>query len=110
MNSSCRRKGAAPKRLELYPKETKRWFRAIELAGILFEDQGYHRDYLNEIEEFIRREKIMYSPKINQELIPDLYHRAKAERLPMTKLVDRIIRGYLEATKQNDAEHTNSRD
>ena len=110
MNTQCRRNGPAPKRLGLYPKETNRWLRAIELAGILFEDQGYHRDYLNEIDEFIRREKIMYTPKIQPELIPVLYHRAKAERLPMTKLVDRIIRGYLEATKQNDAEHTNSRD
>ena len=41
----------------------------------------------------------MYSPKITEELIPILYQLARARRVPMTKLVDRIIR---EALVQED--------
>ena len=37
----------------------------------------------------------MYSPKINEELIPRLYRIAKKEGIPMTKLVDGIIREAL---------------
>ena len=37
----------------------------------------------------------MYSPKITEELIPILYQLARARRVPMTKLVDRIIREAL---------------
>lgn len=33
----------------------------------------------------------MYSPKICEELIPVLYHTAKAQALPMTRLVDKLI-------------------
>jgi hypothetical protein len=33
----------------------------------------------------------MYSPKINPEHIPVLYRIAKAQGIPMTKLVDQII-------------------
>lgn len=33
----------------------------------------------------------MYSPKINERLIPALYRSAKAQSLPMTKLVDRLL-------------------
>jgi len=38
-------------------KETKRWLRALGIAKILFEDQGYHTAYLEEIENFIKKEK-----------------------------------------------------
>ncbi len=41
----------------------------------------------------------MYSPKITEELIPILYQLARARGVPMTKLVDRIIR---EALVQED--------
>ena len=41
----------------------------------------------------------MYSPKITEELIPILYQLARARGVPMTKLVDRIIR---EALLQED--------
>ena len=44
----------------MFSKETKRWLRALGIAKILFEDQGYHSIYLEEIENFIRR-KTMYS-------------------------------------------------
>ena len=108
MNSSCRN-GAAPKRLRLYPKETNGWFKALEIAEVLFDEEGYHQKYLNDINNFIRR-NTMYSPKINSELIQPLYYRAKSERVPMTKLVDKIIRGYLEATKQSDVEPATSSD
>ena len=37
----------------------------------------------------------MYSPKITEELIPILYQLARARGVPMTKLVDRIIREAL---------------
>lgn len=37
----------------------------------------------------------MYSPKIAEELIPVLYRTAKARGLPMTRLVNRIIREAL---------------
>ena len=37
----------------------------------------------------------MYSPKISEDLIPVLYHTARAKRMPMTKLVDKLIRKAL---------------
>ena len=33
----------------------------------------------------------MYSPKISEDLIPRLYQSAKAKRIPMTTLVNRIL-------------------
>jgi len=33
----------------------------------------------------------MYSPKIKDELIPDLYRIAKAKKIPMTRLVNNIV-------------------
>jgi hypothetical protein len=79
------------KRRALYKVATRRWLRAMETAKILFEDDGYHKHYLDEIEHFIRRKK-MYSPKIREDLIPLLYKAAKRKGLPMTKLVDKFIR------------------
>lgn len=38
----------------------------------------------------------MYSPKISEELIPDLYRLGKAKKKPMTKVVNEIIRDYLQ--------------
>jgi len=86
----------------MYPKEVKRWMRALNLAKILFQDQGYHWLYLNQIEIFIER-KTMYSPKIEEELIPGLYRLALARKIPMTKLVNRIVRNYLDQN-ENDQE------
>ena len=37
--------------------EKRRWLRALEIAKILFCDQGYFDDYLCEIEEFIKEHK-----------------------------------------------------
>lgn len=33
----------------------------------------------------------MYSPKIDEELIPALYQQAKSEGVPMTKLVNKLL-------------------
>ncbi len=37
----------------------------------------------------------MYSPKIKEEFIPILYRVSMSKRIPMTKLVNQIIRDYL---------------
>ncbi|MEM2951179.1 MAG: hypothetical protein QXV52_08830 [Nitrososphaeria archaeon] len=42
--------------MRIFSKETKRWLRALEIAKVLFEDQGYHSVFLEEIENFIERE------------------------------------------------------
>jgi len=34
----------------------------------------------------------MYSPKISEDLIPALYRWAKAEKMPMTRLVNQILK------------------
>ena len=38
----------------------------------------------------------MYSPKINEALIPALYRLAKERKMPMTGLVEQFIRDGLE--------------
>jgi len=37
----------------------------------------------------------MYSPKISQDLIPELYKISKNIKRPMTKIVDDILRNYI---------------
>ena len=37
----------------------------------------------------------MYSPKVDEELVPVLYRLAKERKMPMTRLVDGIIRQAL---------------
>ncbi len=37
----------------------------------------------------------MYSPKVSEELIPQLYKLAKSEKKPMTKYVNEILRSHL---------------
>ena len=41
----------------------------------------------------------MYSPKIKEDLIPIIYTKAKEKKIPMTKLVNDILRDRL---KDND--------
>jgi hypothetical protein len=43
----------------------------------------------------------MYSPKISEKHIPYLYRLARHLRMPMTKLVDQILEGTIEALKAN---------
>ena len=47
----------------------------------------------------------MYSPKISEELIPDLYHMAKAEGTKMTKLVNRMLEAEIKKQKRKEKEH-----
>lgn len=76
-------------------KRRKRWFRALEIAECLFEDEGYHTEYLKDIEKVLKGENGMYSPKIKEDLVTKLYEKAKVEGVPMTKLLDQIIkRGF----------------
>ena len=44
----------------------------------------------------------IYSPKIKEDLIPKLYRIAKKKGVPMTELVDGIIREALETEYQAD--------
>ena len=44
----------------------------------------------------------MYSPKINEDLIPILYRLAKREHKPMTKLLDELIRAEIERRNVQD--------
>jgi len=74
-------------------KETKRWLNALGIAKVVFDDEGYHSKYLEQIEDFIRSKK-MYSPRIKPELIQKLYKLAKVHKIPMTRLVDKIIEDY----------------
>ncbi|MDR3403239.1 MAG: hypothetical protein P4L99_12150 [Chthoniobacter sp.] len=39
-----------------------------------------------------------YSPQLRRDLVTRLYFRAKAERVPMTRLVDRLIEEALAGT------------
>lgn len=36
-----------------------------------------------------------YTPKIREDLIPILYHLAKRQKMPMTRLVNEIVENYL---------------
>jgi len=46
----------------------------------------------------------MYSPKVSEDLVPQLYKLAKEQKRPMTKVLDGIIRDKL--TEQVKAEFT----
>ena len=48
----------------------------------------------------------MYSPKISEELIPELYRIAQSERKPMTSLVNEIIRGELERRNKDESQRS----
>jgi ribose 5-phosphate isomerase RpiB len=46
----------------------------------------------------------MYSPKIKEEFIPILFKISVSTRIPMTKLVNQIIKDYLEGNFQAKSE------
>lgn len=46
----------------------------------------------------------MYSPKINEEFIPILFKISTFKKIPMTKLVNQIIKDYFERNSQNHPE------
>ena len=37
--------------------QKRRWLRALEIARILFDDEGYFDDYLRQIKQFIQEKK-----------------------------------------------------
>jgi hypothetical protein len=43
-----------------------------------------------------------YSPQLSREIVSQLYHRAKAERVPMTVLANRMMEEALRNKKQID--------
>ena len=45
-----------------------------------------------------------YSPQLSRELVCKLYHRAKAERIPMTVLANRLIEEALENERRTNAD------
>ena len=47
----------------------------------------------------------MYSPKIAEDLIPVLYHAAKAQGVPMTALVNRLLTEALANENQPQTAH-----
>jgi hypothetical protein len=79
----------------MFRKEAKRWLKALKIARIILEDQGYQTAHVEAMEKLIRR-RIMYSPKIKEEFIPVLFRISASKGIPMTKLVNQIIREYLE--------------
>ena len=84
-----------PREVSMFREEAKRWLKALKIARIILEDQGYQTAHVEAMEKLIRR-KIMYSPKIKEEFIPVLFRIATWRRIPMTKIVNQIIREYLE--------------
>lgn len=75
-------------------KEGKRWLKALKIAKIIFEDQGYHPGYLDEVERVIKR-KIMHSPRVREDYLPIVFKISASKRIPMIQLVNQIIRDYL---------------
>ena len=84
-----------PREVSMLRKEAKRWLKALKIARIIFEDQGYQTAHVEAMEKLIRR-RIIYSPKIKEEFIPVLFRISASKGIPMTKLVNQIIREYLE--------------
>jgi len=86
-------------------RETRRWLNALGIAKVVFWHEGYFIDYLEQIEDFIRRKR-MYSPKIREDLIPELYKLSRSRKITMTKLVNGIIENYL---KKHSAKNQNNK-
>lgn len=61
----------------------------------------------NLIKTKLRSEEKMYSPKIREDLIPLLYQAAKRKRRTMTKLVDSILREWLEKGGESEEAQEN---
>jgi len=43
--------------MDYEPKRKKRWFQALEIAECLFEDEGYHTRYLEDLKKFLKGEE-----------------------------------------------------
>lgn len=88
-------------------KEVMRWLKALRIAKIIFEDQGYHTLHLGEAEKFIRR-GLMYNPKVKEEYIPILSEISVSKRIPMTQWVNQIIKDYLDGVTYERKSETGS--
>ncbi len=51
----------------------------------------------------------MYSPKIKEDLIPRIYRIAKKKGIPMTTLVDEVLRKALDGMDSKEDERPNKR-
>ena len=49
----------------------------------------------------------MYSPKVSEDLVPQLYKLAKEQKRPMTKVLDELIRDKLVEKVSDKTESTN---
>jgi hypothetical protein len=95
--------------MNMLPKEIRAWLKALGIAKILFEYEGYHCLYLEAMEDFIRR-KAMYSPKISEDLIPRIFRVARTLGMPMTGLVNRILEKAFDELHGLEAESAVSED
>ncbi len=50
----------------------------------------------------------MYSPKIDEELIPRIYRLGKLKKIPMTRLVNEILQRQLSEMEEKEGENGNS--
>jgi hypothetical protein len=50
----------------------------------------------------------MYSPKIDEELIPRLYRLRKLKKIPMTRLVNGILRKALSEMEEEERRNGNA--
>jgi len=51
--------GGKMRKLDAEELQKRRWIRALEIARVLFNDEGYFDDYLCQIEQFIREKATM---------------------------------------------------
>lgn len=45
-------------------KRRKRWLQALKIAKCLFEDEGYHTEYLEDLEGFLKGDEKGYSGRM----------------------------------------------
>ena len=88
-----------PRHRKQEARVSQRWLRALAIAKILFEDQGYHTAYLEEIECCLM-EGCVYQPKMKDEHIRKLYQWAKRLEMPMTHLLNTLIEHSLVRLEQ----------
>ncbi len=50
----------------------------------------------------------MYSPKIDEELIPRIYRLGKLKKMPMTRLVNEILQRALSEMEEEERRNGNS--
>ena len=79
----------------MFKDEARRWLKALKIAKIIFQDQGFHTLHLERMEKLIRR-KVLYSQNIRDDYLPVLSRISALKNLPMTRLVNEILKNYLD--------------